>query len=113
MEVNQGADRELIRVPKEAEIYKQIYGWVDRGNQQLSFYNTEFRIVRKQCCVLDILIEMYVSVNGRTLWRNSPMSCVTSQGRTCLKANSDLPLYVFGMQSSEIQMEEWRSFTTL
>ena len=35
MEVNQGTDREIIHVPKVAELYKEIYGWVDRGNQQL------------------------------------------------------------------------------
>ena len=60
MEVNQGADREIIHVPKVAELYKEIYGWVDRGNQQLSYHNTEFRSVRKQNHVLDSLIEMYV-----------------------------------------------------
>ena len=60
MEVNQGADREIIHVPKVAELYKEIYGWVDRGNQQLSDHNTEFRSVRKQSHVLDSLIEMYV-----------------------------------------------------
>ena len=72
MEVNQGADREIIHVPKVAELYKEIYGWVDRGNQQLSYYYTEFRSVRKQNRVLDSLIEMYVLVNGHTLWQNSP-----------------------------------------
>ena len=72
MEVNQGVDRETIHVPKVAELYKGIYGWVDRGNQQLSYHNTEFRSVRKQNRVLDSLTEMYVLVNGHTLWRNSP-----------------------------------------
>ena len=72
MEVNQGADREIIHVPKVAELYKEIYGWVDKGNLQLSYHNTEFRSVRKQNRVLDSLIEMYILVNGHTLWRNSP-----------------------------------------
>ena len=35
MEVSQGADREIIYVPKVSELYKEIYDWVDRGNQQL------------------------------------------------------------------------------
>ena len=48
------------------------YGWVDRNNQQLSYYNTEFMCVRKQSRVLDSLMEMYVLVNGHTLWRNNP-----------------------------------------
>ena len=72
MEVNQGADGEIIHVPKVAELYKEIYGWVDRGNQQLSYYNTEFRSVHKQNRVLDSLIEMNVLVNEHTFWRNSP-----------------------------------------
>ena len=72
MEVNQGADREIIHVPKVAELYKEIYGWVDRGNQQLSYHNTEFRSVRKQNRAFDSLIEMNVLVNGHTLWSNSP-----------------------------------------
>ena len=59
-------------MPKVAELYKEIYGWVGRGNQQLSYHNTEFRSVRNQNRVLDSLIEMYVLVNGHTLWRNSP-----------------------------------------
>ena len=67
LEVDQRADREVIHVPKVAELYKEIYGWVDRGNQQLSYHNTEFRSVRKQNRVLDSLIEMYVLVNGHTL----------------------------------------------
>ena len=72
MEVNQGADREIVHVPKVAELYKEIYGWIDRGNQQLSYESTEFRNVRKQNRILDSLNEMYVLVNGHTLWRISP-----------------------------------------
>ena len=72
MEVKQGADKEIIHVPKVAELYKEIYGWVDRGNQQLSYHNTEFGSVCKQNRVLDSLIEMYVSVNEHTLWQNNP-----------------------------------------
>ena len=72
MEVKQGADKEIIHVPKVAELYKEIYGWVDRGNQQLSYHNTEFRSVRKKNRVLDSLIEMCVSVNEHTLWQNNP-----------------------------------------
>ena len=59
-------------MPKVAELHKEIYGWVDRGNQQLSYNNTEFRSVRKQNRVVDSLTEMYVLVNGHTLWRKSP-----------------------------------------
>ena len=71
IEVNQGEDDVVIHVPKVGEIYREVYGWVDRTNQQLSYYNTEFRSVRKQSRVFDSLCEMYVLVNGHTLWRNS------------------------------------------
>ena len=69
--VNQGAERPIIHVPLVAQLYGEIYGWVDRSNQQLSYYNSEFRSIRKQSRVFDNLCEMYVLVNGHTLWRNS------------------------------------------
>ena len=59
---------DTMDVPKVAELYKEIYGWVDRGNQKLSYYNTKFRSVRKQNRVFDSLIEMNVLVNGHTVW---------------------------------------------
>ena len=58
-------------MPKVAELYREIYCWVDRGNQQLSYHNTEFLSVRKQNRDRDSLTEMYALVNGHTLWRNS------------------------------------------
>ena len=72
IEVNQGAEQTVIHVPEVARLYREIYGWVDRSNQQLSYYNAEFRSIRKQSRILDCMIEMYVLVNGRTLWRNFP-----------------------------------------
>ena len=71
IQVNQGEDDVVIHVPKVGEIYREVYGWVDRTNQQLSYYNTEFRSVRKQSRLFYGLCEMYVLVNGHTLWRNS------------------------------------------
>eukprot|EP00794_Sanderia_malayensis_P004514 gene4514-biopygen3674 len=71
-QVNQGAERVVINVPFVAQLYREIYGWVDKTNQQLSYYNTGFRSVRKQSRIYDSLCEMYVLVNGHTLWRNSP-----------------------------------------
>ena len=55
-------------MPKVAELYKEIYGWVDRGDQQLSYHDTQFRSVRKQNGVLDSLIEMYVLGAMQNLW---------------------------------------------
>ena len=46
IEVNQGEDDVVMHVPKVGEIYREVYGWVERTNQQLSYYNTEFRSVR-------------------------------------------------------------------
>ena len=57
----------------------EIYGWVDRSNQQLAYYNSEFRSVRKQSRVFDNLCEMYVYVNGHTLWRNMEGNASLSQ----------------------------------
>ncbi len=70
--MNQGARKVVVHVPRVASIYREVYGWVDRSNQQLSYYNSEFRSIRKQSRVLDSLMEMYVLVNGHTLWRNNP-----------------------------------------
>ena len=71
IDVNQGAERPIIHVPLVAQLYREIYGWVERSNQQMSYYNSEFRSIRKQSRVFDNLREMYVLVNGHTLWRNS------------------------------------------
>lgn len=72
IEVNQGAKKAVIHVPHVAKVYKEVYGWVDRSNQQLAYYNSEVRSIRKQSRVLDCLLEMYVLVNAHTIWRNSP-----------------------------------------
>ena len=69
--VNKGPDRSIIHVPLVAQLYREIYGWVDRSNQQMSYYSSELRSIRKQSRVFDNLCEMYVLVNGHTLWRNS------------------------------------------
>ena len=72
VEDSQGAEQMVIHSPKVATLYWEIYGFVDRSSQQLSYYNTEFRSVRKQSGIFDGLDEMYTLVNGHTLWRNSP-----------------------------------------
>ena len=72
VEANQEAEQRVIHLPKVAKLYREIYGFVNRSNQQLSYYNTEFRSVRKQSRIFDSLCEMYPLVNGHTLWRNSP-----------------------------------------
>ena len=69
--VNKGPDRSIIHVPLVPHLYREIYGWVDRSNQQMSYYSSELRSIRKQSRVFDNLCEMYVLVNGHTLWRNS------------------------------------------
>ena len=66
--VNQGPHRPIIHVPLVVQLYREIYGWVDRSNQQMSYYNSEYRSIRKQSRVFDNLCEMYVLVNGHTLW---------------------------------------------
>ena len=60
-----------VHVPKVASQYRAVYGWVDRCNQQLSYYNAEFRSVTKQSKVLDLLTEMYALVNGHAIRHNS------------------------------------------
>ena len=67
---NQG-DEIGVHIPKVAVHYRSIYGWVDRFNQQLAYYNSEFRSIRKQNRILDSLIEMYAVINGHTIWENS------------------------------------------
>ena len=69
-EVNQGAEKAVIHVPEVARLYREIYGWVDRSNQELAYYSTECRSIRKQSRIFDSLCEMYVLANGHTLWRN-------------------------------------------
>eukprot|EP00794_Sanderia_malayensis_P001103 gene1103-biopygen337 len=71
VEVNQGREKVIIHMPRVAALYREMYGWVDRTKQQLSYYNAEFRSVRKQNRIFDSLCEMYVLGNGHTLWRNS------------------------------------------
>ena len=46
-----------VHIPRVAALYRSVYGWVDRCNQQLAYHNAEFRTVRKQNRVLDSLIE--------------------------------------------------------
>ena len=72
IEVKGKSDRPVIHVPKVAAHYKDTYGWVHRTNQQLSYYNTEHRAIRKQGKILESMIEMYALNNMHTLWINSP-----------------------------------------
>ena len=60
-----------VHIPRVAALYRSVYGWVDRCNQQLAYYNAEFRTVRKQNRVLDSLIELYALVNSHAIWGNS------------------------------------------
>ena len=53
--------------------YHAFYGWVDRCNRRLSYYNAEFRYVRKQRKVLDSLTEVYALVNGYAIWNNNSL----------------------------------------
>ena len=85
--VNQGRDQVAIHVPEVATLYREMYGWVDRSNQQLSYYNTELRSVRKQSRVFDSLCEMYVLVNGHTLWRNSANLVADMSKDTCSQSS--------------------------
>ena len=71
IEGNQGENKVVIHVPKVGEIYREVYGWVAKTNQQLSYYNTEFPRVRKRNRVFDSLFEIYFLINGYN-WRNSP-----------------------------------------
>ena len=61
-----------VRLPQTACIYKKMYGWVDRTNQVLAYYNSDRRTVRKQNRVLESLIEAYALNNGHCVWQNSP-----------------------------------------
>ena len=68
---NRNGGETAVHIPKVASQYRSVYGWVDSCNQQLSYYNTECRSVRKQSRVLDSLMEMYAPANGLTIWSNS------------------------------------------
>ena len=72
VEASQRAEQIVSHLPKVSTLYREIYGFVDRSNQQLSYYNTEFCSVRKQSRNFESLCEMYALVNRHTLWRNSP-----------------------------------------
>ena len=71
LEVNSKGGKIAIHVPKTALLYREMYGWVDRTNQQAAYYNTDRKTVRKQNRVLDALIETYALVNTHTVWLNS------------------------------------------
>ena len=72
VEANQGAEQMVNHLPKVATLYQEIYEFVDRSNQQLSYHNTEFRSVGKQSRIFNSLCEMYALISGHTLWHNSP-----------------------------------------
>ena len=62
---------QAIHTPQSVTLYRQIYEMVDRNNQHQSYYNSEFRSVRKQSRVLDSLIETYALCNMYTIWKNT------------------------------------------
>ena len=72
IETNNKGGRSIVHIPKVAAIYRETYGWVDRTNQDLAYYNTEHRTVRKQSRVLDSMIEIYALNNMYAVWQNSP-----------------------------------------
>ena len=71
VEANERAEQMVIYLPKVATLYREIYLFVGRSNQQLSYYNIEFPCVRKQSRIFDSLCKMYALVKRHTLWRNS------------------------------------------
>ncbi len=85
IKANHGAEQCAIHVPKVAQLYREIYGWVDRSNQQLAYYNSEFRSVRKLSRVFDNLCEMYVFVMG------TRCGATWTEMQVFLKANSGFP----------------------
>ncbi len=78
-EANHRAEHCAIHVPEVAQLYREIYGLVDRSNQQLAYYDSEFMSVRKQSRVFDNLFEMYVFINEHTLWRKMEENASLSQ----------------------------------
>ena len=60
-----------VHLPKVASYYRLVYGWVDRYNQQLAYYNSDCRSVRKHSRILDSLLEKYALTDGHTIFRNS------------------------------------------
>ncbi len=105
IKVNQGRENVIIHISRVAVLYLEIYGWMDRTNQQLSYYNTEFRSVQKQNrsvqkqnWIFDSLCEMYVLANGHTLWRNS--NIVVCRRIPCRRSHSTLQWYASGTQQS-------------
>ena len=55
-----------------AQIYKSVSHWVDRTNQNTSYYNSEVKSVRKQLRMFFHFLETYALVNGHVLWKSSP-----------------------------------------
>ncbi len=85
IEVNQGGVKviiQFIHVPKVDILYQDLYGLVDRSEQQLS-YNTECRSVRKQSRIFGCLSEMHALVNGYTMWCESP-NLMANHSRDCI-----------------------------
>ena len=72
IEAQNKGEQIIIHIRKDAATYRETYGWVDRTNQELAYYNTEHRTVQKQSRILDSMAEMYGLNNMYTLWRNSP-----------------------------------------
>ena len=70
IETEDRRNRIKIYAPKAAQLYRSMYGWVDRSNQALSYCSTECR-TRKHNRVLDSITEMYALNNTHAIWINS------------------------------------------
>ena len=60
----------VLRCPESIRLYQEIYGWVDKTNQQLSYYLTKSRSRRKQTHLLFTIIEIYALCKMHTFWCN-------------------------------------------
>ena len=60
----------VLRCPESIRLYQEIYGWVDKTNQQPSYYLTKNRSRRKQNHLLFTIIEIFALCNMHTVWRN-------------------------------------------
>ena len=61
--------------PESVKLYQEIYGRVEKTNQQLFYYLTKSRSVHKQNHLLFSIIKMYTLCNMHTIWCNiEPLS---------------------------------------
>ena len=62
----------LVNAPLVARQYRSGYHFIDRSNQEGSYYNVDRKTVRKQNRVLEDAIETYALINTHTVYINSP-----------------------------------------